>query len=426
MLIFIKKLYSQLIGSVYLRNIFILSSGVGSSQVIALLLLPFLTRFFSPNDFGVFAVFMSIIQLIAISATFRLEMAIVLPKKDSDAVLLCLMSLFSLTIFSLITSVIIFIITYYSIESSILDLPIYALYLIPIGSFFMGFYNILYSWNNRLESYKNMSYSHILHSCISTPSSFLFYFLSLGSIALILGQIIGRFFACALLMKSWFNKFKEIDQNKMYNQMCFLWNTYNKFPKFELPQTILNFMSQKYIVAFFTLYSTTTAVGVFDLADKILGKPLAIISNSFKTVFYQRLTTAQNKKNIFIKSLALMMLIGIVLTIPFYYLPDTFFIFILGDEWGDTGRYIQLICPLIFSRFVFTVVSPTISYTLKNHLLLFWQIIYFVSLVVLFSVFSNVQFSNEHVLLTYSMLGAFMYTLLGVISYLVLIKNIKN
>ena len=52
------------------------------------LLLPILTRFFSPTDFGVLAVYMAIVQLLAISLTFRLEMAVVLPKKDLDAALL--------------------------------------------------------------------------------------------------------------------------------------------------------------------------------------------------------------------------------------------------------------------------------------------------------------------------------------------------
>ena len=87
-----KKTYSEIINSQYLKNLFVLTSGVGFSQLIPLLLLPMLTRYFSPADFGVFALFMAIIQLLTIPMTLRLEMAVVLPKKDTDAALLCFMS----------------------------------------------------------------------------------------------------------------------------------------------------------------------------------------------------------------------------------------------------------------------------------------------------------------------------------------------
>ena len=88
MIEFLNKIYSYLRTSQYLRNLFTLTSGIGVSQLIPLFLLPILTRFFSPEDFGFFAFVMAIIQIMAISSTLRLEMAVVLPKKHKDAALL--------------------------------------------------------------------------------------------------------------------------------------------------------------------------------------------------------------------------------------------------------------------------------------------------------------------------------------------------
>ena len=421
---FLRYVFNQLISSKYLRNIVVLSGGVGSSQLITLILLPILTRFFSPSDFGVFALFMSIIQLFAISFTLRLEMAIILPSKNTDAVLLSFMSLLCLIIGSFLSVCIVFLLENFFKYSIIFGFDTQLFYLIPLGAFFLGLYNILYCWNNRLEKYSRMSVSQIAHSTISTPSSLLFYYLSFQSIGLVLGQILGRLLACFVLLNDLYMNLRLLKSKDMYNDCYRLWSKYKKFPLFELPQAILNFMSQKYVIAFFMLYFGSFAVGLFDLADKILGKPLSVISNSFKTVFYQRLTTAKNKRSIFLKSLVLMFLIGLCLTLPFYFIPDSFFVFILGHHWGDIGQYIQLICPLLFSRFVFTVISPSISYTLKNHLLLIWQIIYFVLLIILFWMFRDN--SIEKVLFVYATFGALMYFLLGLISYLVLIKNIKH
>jgi len=109
---------------------------------------------------------------------------------------------------------------------------------------------------------------------------------------------------------------------------------------------------------------------------------------------------------------------------PLYIIPDSWFIVLLGSEWIDVGKYIKLICPLFFSKFVFNVVTPSVSYTLKNHYLLIWQIIYVVLLVLLFSRINSVDV--EYILLTYSLFGAFMYICLGGISFVVLKNHIES
>ena len=431
MIKFFRKIYFELITSKYVKHLFVLTSGVGFSQLIPLLLLPVLTRFFSPTDFGVLAIFMAIIQLIAISTTLRLEMAIVLPKKDTDAALVCIVAFFFLATFCLLLFGIASLLWLFVVNSNDflifeqyhdnLYLPFY--YLIPMGAFLLGLYNILYHWNNRMELYANMSYSHITHSVFSTPLSILFYFSSLNNIGLILGQIIGRFLACFLLLKNLFQTIKLIPKDTIVINIFTLLKEYKKFIIFETPHSILNFISQKYIIGVFSAFFGVFTVGIFDLADKIIGKPLGIISNSFRTVFYKRLTTAKDKLTIFKKSIILMTFISFILTVPFYIIPESFFVLLLGDEWIDTGKYIQLLCPLLFSRFIFNVVTPTISYTMQNHYLLIWQIVYFICLVFLFH--SLKESVVEHVILIYAIFGACMYAMLGFISFKVLKHSIK-
>jgi len=428
---FFKSVYTEIAKSNYFRNLVILTSGVGLSQLIPLILFPVLTRFFTPSEFGVLALFMAVVQLLAICMTFRLEMAIVLPKKDTDAAILCLVSIISLFIFSLLT----FIISIFSFPyiisldfmndiegEAVVFLPT-LIYLIPIGFLLLGVYNVLYHWNNRLELYKNMTYSHVTHSIFSTPLSLVFYFSSFKPVGLILGQILGRFIACFLLLQKLCLVIQSIDRSFLFRRVPVLIKKYNKFIIYETPHAILNFISQKYILTVLSGVGTI-AVGVFDVADKILGKPLSIISNSIKTIFYKRLTTAKGKIAIFNKSLLLMIIVGFALTFPIAIIPNEVFVFVLGDNWGEVGQYIQLISPLLFSRFIFNVVVPSISYTLRNYYLLIWQIIYFICLVVLFSFLRDETVDN--VLFVYAIFGAFMYFVLGLISFLVLKNHVKN
>ena len=428
MMQFFRNIYREVINSQYFKNMFLLTSGVGVSQLIPFLLLPILTRFFSPVDFGFFALFMAIIQLLSTSMTFRLEMAVVLPKKNTDAALLCIISLICLMMLSLVSFCVLFLGQQYFLNllseggyfnQSYLINPL-ILYLLPLGVFLLGFYNILYSWNNRLELYKKMSYSHIIHSIFSTPSSILLYFSALQPVGLILGQLIGRLFASFLLLKDLIYHIRLIPSHNIINNSKSLLIEYRKFIIFETPHAILNFISHKIILGVFAALFGLFTVGIFDLADKIIGKPLGVISNSFKTVFYQRLTTAKDKLAIFKKSVFLMLVISTCLIIPFYILPENFFVIVLGPEWADIGIYIKLLCPLLFARFVFNVVMPSLSYTLQNHYLLIWQLIYLILLLFMFWYIPSLNV--EDMLFIYSLLGAVMYSLLGFMSYLVL-KN---
>ena len=424
MIAFLHKIYSHLRTSQYLRNLFTLTSGVGISQLIPLFLLPILTRFFSPEDFGFFAFVMAIIQIIAISSTLRLEMAVVLPKKHKDAALLCFAAILFLSFFTIIFTILLFLLFNKTLLFKGFSYSHWVVYFIPLGVFFLGLYNILYSWNNRLELYKKMSYSHITHSLISTPSSILFFLLSFKSIALIIGQIVGRIFACIALCSNLYSTINQNSQDHIYSQMIALIKQYKKFILYETPHAILNFFSQKYIIIVFTYFFTFSSVGIFDLADKIIGKPLGIISNSFKTVFYKRLTTTKDHITLFTKSISLTVFVSLTLILPLYILPQNIFISFLGDQWNDIGIYIKLICPLFFSRFVFNVVTPTISYTLKNHYLLIWQIIYVIMLLVLFTIIQDMQV--ERVLFIYSFFGAFMYACLGLLSYILIRKHMNS
>src|SRR5690606_41413382 len=57
--------------------------------------LPILTRLYSPEDFGVLAVYASVLALISVVSCLRLEIAIPIPKERSQAIDLLFLSLLS-------------------------------------------------------------------------------------------------------------------------------------------------------------------------------------------------------------------------------------------------------------------------------------------------------------------------------------------
>src|SRR5512142_456745 len=89
------------------RNVALLAGGTAFGQVITVAAAPLLTRLYSPGDFGVLAVFGSIVSVLAVVASLNYHLAIPLPDEDSAAARLLVLSLLLLGATGLLSGVVV-------------------------------------------------------------------------------------------------------------------------------------------------------------------------------------------------------------------------------------------------------------------------------------------------------------------------------
>ena len=77
---------NRFVKSEFGKNVVTLMTGTTIAQILPVALTPVLTRLFSPEEFGAFAFFASIISILLVFSSGRYEQAIVLPKEDKDAI----------------------------------------------------------------------------------------------------------------------------------------------------------------------------------------------------------------------------------------------------------------------------------------------------------------------------------------------------
>ena len=87
----------------FIRNVGILAGGTAFSQLVALLVLPLLTRIYTPEDFTVLATYASILSLMTVIACLRFEIAIPIPKENDSAINLLALSVLSVIGITLLT-----------------------------------------------------------------------------------------------------------------------------------------------------------------------------------------------------------------------------------------------------------------------------------------------------------------------------------
>ena len=160
---------SRLFRSEGVKNFSKLLSANVVAQAIGLVVYPILTRIYSPEDFGLLNLFLSIGNVVLVISLADYYYSIVLPKEDKDAAALAHVSLVSLIVTVLLLTV-----------SILFAHPISALFkspkletyywLLPIYVFFMGGWNILNYWYIRHKQFGRISGYQISQSVLHSLS----------------------------------------------------------------------------------------------------------------------------------------------------------------------------------------------------------------------------------------------------------------
>ena len=74
-------------------NIMTLMLGTTVAQAIPIIISPILTRIYSPEEFGLLILFMSIVSILSVIVSLRYERAIIQPLDDEDAISLVVISM---------------------------------------------------------------------------------------------------------------------------------------------------------------------------------------------------------------------------------------------------------------------------------------------------------------------------------------------
>lgn len=352
-----------MITSEFNKNVFTLMIGTTIAQIVPVIISPILTRLYTPEDFGVFALFLSITMMIGSIANGRYELAIVLPKKDEDAINIATFSF----IITCIISIMLFCLVLLFNESLTLVLRNEKisiwLYFIPIVVFLTGLFNVLNYYNVRKKNYAELAKVNIIKSIILAVLQVIVAYIKEGVYGLISGQIISQLFANTKLLKNILENKRLISKISKI-KMIALARRYKDFPKYSLLATFANISSQQLINIFIPVFYNMATLGFYSLVQKILGMPTSLIGSAVGQVFLQQATQEKQQTGKIIKSFKSTIKKLIYIGTPsfgiFFFIIEDICTFVFGEEWKIVGEYARILTPLFFIRFI----SATLSLTL--------------------------------------------------------------
>ena len=374
--------FKEKLKSKFVKNVFTLFTGSVIGQVILFAFIPLLTRLYPEELFGILFIFSSLTAILKTIATLKFELSIVLPDKDKHAVNLLVVALFInfvLNLFFFFLVVLFFdVIIQISGESNI---SIWF-YFIPLSSFFIGFFEIVSSWNNRTEQYKNISYSKVSRAFVTVSSQSSFKFIKPIGNGLVLGTIIGQAFSAVVIF--WLS-FKSIAENIKFfslKRSFVLIRKYKDIPLYNTLLGALNTLSNQIPFILLGKYFGIEVVAFYGMASKIILTPIGLVGESIAQVFYKTATDIVNEKKDlyrFVIKTYKNLLKVISLPLVFIFAATFFFEYILGDGWGKTGLFSRLLLPWFIIGFINRPVSGIITILKKQKITFWFDIILLVS-----------------------------------------------
>ena len=351
-------------------------SGNIIAQALPILVTPILTRIYTPEDFGVLALFLAITSILGSIVNGRYELAIGLPKTDDDAInIAALATLIALAMTTITLGVII--IWGQVISTWIGNKNIYFwLYLTPISILLIGIFNVLNYLNNRTKNFKDIATSQVYKSVTLVVVQLVIGLGKAGVGGLIIGHISSQIASNGMLYKNVRKKY--VLKNISLKKIKALGAKYKSFPIYSLWSGAFNQISHNISIFYIPMLFGMTTLGTYHLVSKVLGAPASLISSAIGQVFLQQATYEKNKfgnaKHAFNKTVKQLFIIGLPIFMAIFFTSEHIFAFAFGESWREAGIYAAALTPLFFTRFIVSTVSMMNVVFEKNHIGFYWQL----------------------------------------------------
>lgn len=370
-----------------IKNILTLTGGTVVAQLIAILVQPVLRRIIPVEDFGVYAVYMSVVGIFSTIVTLRYHIAIVIPKSEKEASELVIGGI-SISILSSIILLIILIsaqntlLRWLNIEKDFY----WWFYFLPLSVFLAGNYLVINNWLVRIGKF-NISATNKVIRRTGEGISQIGFAIKNNSFGLVLGDIFGSFINNIIGIIQLYKTgimLKDITYKSIIHTLI----KYVEFPKYNFLPFLFNNAALMLPVIIVNRAFSQEVTGHFDLTRQVLAVTLGLLSASISQVYLQRIAEKKNKNQKILKDILKAskymgaIAIGIVLIILFG--GKFLFSLVFGSEYLISGIYAKIIIVSYAMRFIASSLSVVFISLQKLKINAVWQISYFLTILILF------------------------------------------
>jgi len=338
----------------FARNTIILSLGTTFGQGLAVAASPVLSRLYTPNDFGVLAIYASILGISLNISSFRYEFAIPLAEDNQSALEILVLCLVLVLFTSFLLAIGIIWLNPDQIPFQRGAALKQYIWLLPIGLLLGGSYQIFSYWAVRERMFPALARTTVAQGMGSVVTQLGFGLFKSGPLGLLLGQIAGHSAGLRVLGTHVWKTHKHALRRISLSGLLAVAVRYKKFPLYQSGASLLNVGGLEAPSLLFAGYYGVEVAGWFFLTQKVLSVPLSLIGNSVSQVFLgeaaRLLKEPPKLQNLYRQLNKKLFAIGLLPAIILAIGGSSIFKLVFGHEWVQSGTYAQVMAFVFLAK----------------------------------------------------------------------------
>lgn len=337
------------------KGILLLISGTMAAQLVSLLILPILSRVYTPEVFGYYSVVMAMVGIMAPVATLRYESAAMLPSRIEEVRAVVWLALAAVCSISMLTlgALIVAVTQGWLGEADDPWIAAWVPAFLVLGSVF----TILSQLAIRKQQYGLVAQRSLLRALLTGAAQFAIGWGARLPCGLLLGSAIGSLGGLAILWTST----KEFLAPPKRRSLQPALKSYWRFPAIFTPSALLNALGANAPLLFLTATFGLDSGGQLGIAEKVVAAPIALVggavSQAIDAEAAKRIRDGQDLSRIFRKFSLLLTAAAIALAAGGGLFGGYFVPLLLGNDWKLAGTLVQIIAVLFAVRLVSSPLS---------------------------------------------------------------------
>jgi len=416
----------------FIRHVTNVITGTIVAQAIALLASPLITRLYSPENFAMLGLYLSIVAIVSKVSSLCYERAIVLPDDETDSYYIIVVSSAILLVVTFIVDLLLT--AKAEVISSLINNAefVHWVHVISLGIFFTGLSNIGRYYLIRRKCFTNISVSRVAESLFSASLKILLGFtIGMWTGGLLIGTLIGTMVAVIIIS---FNVYRELKSSvECFNIDATIMNMvsrYKKFPIFASWNAMLNVASLEVVIFILSALFNPVVVGLYSFATRILRQPIVSLSEAVSQVYFGKSASQMaSKKKVAPGLKKVVILLSVTGLLPFLLLGlygDVIVSYIFGDNWLEAGQYARILSPWFYVLFVLGPINSIYEVYERQDVRLYFNLTS--ATLRVGSIFAAYHFTGSvyMVLLAFVIVNVIMDTLLGYVGWKIVYQHDKS
>ena len=361
--------------SPFLRHVLTLMTGTAVAQGVTFFMMIVLARIYTPRDMGLLATYVSVASILVAVAALRYDMAIMLPRKEPEALSVARLGMVCLTAVSLLATAASFplsgLIERQWGHEVALWMP-----LVGLTTFLMSAVELFKYWFNRNSDYRAIAVNQAEQQIGLTSGQLVLGAAGMGGMAgLLLGHTAGQIFAFANLGRQAGPLWRRLPQDAP--SLRWAARRYRRMPLLNGPNALADALRTNGIQLLIGGYSVAS-LGQFQMAWRYLDAPLILINGAVARVFFQKLSTIEpgQMRPLVRVTIKRAILIGLAPFALIYALSPWIFPFFLGSQWTESGSFARALTPWLFMMLITSPISNLFIVTEHQDWMLGFALVY--------------------------------------------------